>query len=68
MAATPVFIMSRTQRAISSAPPQPVSTSTNNGSKVAWVIRLASSSTSERVVIPRSGTPREEAATPPPDK
>ena len=42
--------------------------STNSGSPVASVIRLTSVNTSSMVLIPRSGTPSEFAATPPPDK
>jgi len=50
------------------APPNPVSISTRRGSDEESVILLISINTSSKVEIPKSGTPREPAATPPPDK
>jgi len=50
------------------APPNPVSTSTSNGREQTSVIRLTSVSTSSSEEIPKSGIPKEPAATPPPDK
>ena len=60
--------MDFTVRAILNAPPQPVSASTNSGNAQASVMRRMSMSTSSKVLIPRSGTPREFAATPPPER
>src|SRR5271154_1050654 len=57
-----------TVREILNAPPHPVSASTSSGSGQASVILRMSVSTSSMVLIPKSGTPRELAATPPPDK
>ena len=57
-----------TVRAMLNAPPQPVSASTSSGSGQASVMRRMSISTSSMVLMPRSGTPRELAATPPPDR
>jgi hypothetical protein len=57
-----------TVRAILNAPPQPVSASTNSGKAQASVILRMSISTSSMVLMPKSGIPRELAATPPPDK
>mmetsp|Transcript_5454 Transcript_5454/g.14226 ORF Transcript_5454/g.14226 Transcript_5454/m.14226 type:complete len:203 (+) Transcript_5454:176-784(+) len=49
--------------------PKPVSMSTSSGvSGHTLVILLASSATSASAVTPRSGTPRLEMATPPPDR
>ncbi len=67
-AAAPAFVIDRMVRAILNAPPQPVSISTSSGRLVASVIRRTSVSTSSMVLIPRSGSPSELAATPPPDK
>ena len=53
---------------ILNAPPQPVSTSTKSGREDALVILSTSINTSCKVVIPKSGTPKLDAATPPPDK
>jgi hypothetical protein len=58
----------RTVRAMLNAPPHPVSASTSKGSVLASVIRRMSISTSSIVLMPRSGRPREFAATPPPDR
>ena len=48
--------------------PNPVSASTNSGVSHTLVIRRTSVNTSSNVVIPKSGTPKDPAATPPPDK
>ncbi len=50
------------------APPNPVSISSKRGKSVACVILLASSTTSFKVVIARSGNPKDALATPAPDK
>ena len=55
-------------RAMLNAPPQPVSASTSSGNGQASVMRRMSMSTSSMVLMPRSGTPSELAATPPPDR
>ena len=69
MAAAPALIRSLTVRPILKAVgPKPVSASTNKGVSQTLVMRRTSTKTSSRVVIPRSGRPREPAATPPPDK
>ena len=67
-AATPAFSIFLMVWAILKAPPKPVSISTNNGVSTASVIRRASSSTLSRLVIPRSGKPKDALATPPPDR
>jgi len=67
-AATPARSKLRIVRAILNAPPQPTSMSTSKGVSTLSVIRRASISTSSIVVIPKSGIPHEQAATPPPDR
>src|SRR5450432_1586258 len=66
--AAPALMKDFTVRAMLSAPPQPVSASTSSGNAEASVMRRTSMSTSSIAVMPRSGTPSELAATPPPDK
>ena len=61
-------IISRMVREMLKAVPQPVSMSTSSGSGLAAVIRRTSSSTSFRVVMPRSGWAKEALATPAPDR
>ncbi|CAB4843344.1 unannotated protein [freshwater metagenome] len=69
IAAAPALIKSLTVRAILKADvPKPVSASTKSGVSQMLVIRRTSVRTSSKVVMPRSGTPMEPAATPPPDK
>ncbi|MCY1539941.1 hypothetical protein D9M68_755530 [compost metagenome] len=48
--------------------PKPVSTSTNKGRSQTSVMRRTSVSTSSSPVMPKSGSPSEPAATPPPDR
>ena len=67
-AAAPARIISRMVREMLKAVPQPVSTSTSSGNGLAAVIRRTSSSTSFRVVMPRSGWAKEALATPAPDR
>ena len=67
-AATPARSKLRIVRAILNAPPQPTSMSTSKGVSTLSVIRRASISTSSIVVMPKSGIPHEQAATPPPDR
>lgn len=66
--AAPARVRSRVVRAIENAAPQPVSASTSSGSVVAADILRTSSQTSFRVVMPRSGSPKEAFATPAPDR
>jgi len=68
-AAAPNLISDLTVRATLKADaPNPVSASTSSGSEEASVMRRTSVSTSSRLDMPRSGTPSEPAATPPPDR
>ena len=68
-AAAPAFSSDRTVRAMLKAEaPKPVSTSTRSGRSHASVILRTSTSTSSRLLMPRSGMPSEPAATPPPDR
>ena len=55
-------------REMLNAVPQPVSASTSSGRSVAEVMRRTSSQTSFRLVMPRSGSPKEALATPAPDR
>ena len=48
--------------------PNPVSISTRRGKSHAEVILLASSTTSSSLVKPRSGKPKDDAATPLPER
>ncbi len=48
--------------------PKPVSISTRSGRSQTAVILRTSTSTSSKVVIPKSGTPKDPAATPPPER
>ena len=57
-----------TVRAMLNTPPKPVSMSTMSGRGQALVMRSTSISTSCRVLMARSGSPREAFATPPPDR
>src|SRR5208283_3414868 len=66
--AAPNLMKDLTVRAMLNAPPQPVSASTRSGRAHASLMRRISTSTSSRVLMPRSGTPSELAATPPPDR
>ena len=50
------------------AAPQPVSASTSSGRSLAEAMRRTSSQTSFRLVMPRSGRPKEAFATPAPDR
>ena len=68
MAPAPALTSERTVRAMLKAPPQPVSASTSNGRSQTSVMRRMSTSTSSRLLIPRSGMPSELAATPPPER
>ncbi|MCY1447035.1 hypothetical protein D9M71_636370 [compost metagenome] len=69
MAAAPNLLIERTVRAtLKAEAPKPVSTSTSSGRSHTSVMRRTSVSTSSRPVMPRSGRPREPAATPPPDR
>ena len=69
IAAAPNLISAFVVRAILNAEaPKPVSASTNNGRSHTSVIRRTSVNTSSRLLIPKSGKPKEPAATPPPDK
>ena len=69
IAAAPNLIIDFTVRAtLNAEEPKPVSTSTSSGRSQTSVIRRTSVSTSSRPLIPRSGRPREPAATPPPDR
>src|SRR5580698_11549552 len=64
MPPAPNLVNDLTVRAMLNAPPQPVSASTSIGRGQASVMRRMSMSTSSIVLIPRSGTPKELAATP----
>ena len=66
--AAPNLMKDFTVRAMLKAPPQPVSASTSSGRAQASVMRRTSISTSSMVLMPRSGTPKELAATPPPER
>jgi hypothetical protein len=57
---------SRVVRAIEKAAPKPVSASTSSGNDVTPHMRRTSSHTSLRLVMPRSGRPKEAFATPAP--
>ena len=48
--------------------PKPVSTSTRSGRSHTSVMRRTSVSTSSRLEMPRSGSPSDPAATPPPER
>ena len=50
------------------AAPQPVSASTSNGRSLAEAMRRTSSQTSFRLVMPRSGRPKDAFATPAPER
>ncbi|MNP22753.1 hypothetical protein D3C76_1154370 [compost metagenome] len=68
-AAAPALIRFLTVRSMLKAlGPKPVSMSTSSGRSQTSVMRRTSVSTSSRVLMPRSGRPREPAATPPPDR
>ena len=67
--AAPALIIDFTVRAtLKAEEPKPISASTSSGSEQTSVIRRMSVSTSSRVEIPRSGSPSEPAATPPPER
>ncbi|MNJ54464.1 hypothetical protein D3C77_499030 [compost metagenome] len=69
IAAAPNLIIDLTVRAtLNAEEPKPVSTSTSSGRSQTSVIRRTSVSTSSSPVMPRSGRPREPAATPPPER
>ena len=69
MAAAPDLISDFTVRAMLKAlDPNPVSASTRRGREQTSVMRRTSVSTSSRLLMPRSGRPREPAATPPPER
>ena len=67
-AAAPALIVDLIVRDIFNAPPNPVSMSTSKGVSVTSVILLMSINTSSKVDIPKSGIPKEPAATPPPER
>jgi hypothetical protein len=69
MPAAPNLISDLVVRAtLNALAPKPVSTSTSRGSVQTSVMRRMSVSTSSSPLIPRSGTPSEPAATPPPER
>ena len=69
IAAAPNLTSDLTVRAtLKALAPKPVSTSTSRGRSQTSVMRRMSVSTSSRFEMPRSGNPREPAATPPPDR
>jgi hypothetical protein len=67
--AAPNLISDFTVRAtLKALEPKPVSTSTSSGRSQTSVMRRMSVRTSSRLEMPRSGNPREPAATPPPER